>query len=85
MAFIMSSIKLIPYPLIHSTELQSDTVFCLEGTKEFIQKIKLVADKEGIVLGNGYSKWKDTTIRIANFPAIPNQNYTDLINFLLRF
>jgi len=71
--------------LVLSNEFQSDTVFCLKGEIDFIQKLKERAEKEGFILGNGYGEWKENTIRIANFPAIPNQHYTDLINFLLRF
>jgi phosphoserine aminotransferase len=72
-------------PLINSSHLLSDTVFCLQSSGDFLQILKQEAVREGIILGNGYGKWKETTIRIANFPAIPNQHYTDLINFLLRF
>lgn len=71
--------------LVKSNEFQSDTVFCLSGGKDVIHKLKKEAEKEGFILGNGYGEWKETTIRIANFPAIPNQHYIDLINFLLRF
>jgi phosphoserine aminotransferase len=72
-------------PLLHSNELLSDTVFCLKGDKEVIERLKQVAENESIILGNGYGVLKDDTIRIANFPAIPNQHYIDLINFLIRF
>jgi phosphoserine aminotransferase len=72
-------------PLVDLNELQSDTVFCLVGESDIIQKLKEKAEKEGFILGNGYGEWKETTIRIANFPAIPNEDYIDLINFLLRF
>lgn len=72
-------------PLVSANEFQSDTVFCLKAETKSIQKLKEVAEKEGFVLGNGYGVWKENTIRIANFPAIPNQYYTELINFLLRF
>ncbi|WP_296621931.1 aminotransferase class V-fold PLP-dependent enzyme [Marivirga sp.] len=72
-------------PLIPSSEHQSDTIFCLKGEKEFIQDLKQEAEKEGIILGNGYGQWKEITLRIANFPAIPNKHYIDLINFLYRF
>jgi len=72
-------------PLVSSFKNQSDTVFCLDGDKGFIQQLKQTAENERIILGNGYGKLKDRTFRIANFPAIPNQHYIDLINFLLRF
>ncbi|WP_375578387.1 aminotransferase class V-fold PLP-dependent enzyme [Marivirga tractuosa] len=71
--------------LVHSNEFQSDTVFCLKGEVDVVQKLKEEAEKEGIILGNGYGDLRDNTFRIANFPAIPNQHYIDLINFLLRF
>ncbi|MGJ3235053.1 aminotransferase class V-fold PLP-dependent enzyme [Marivirga sp.] len=72
-------------PLVKSSHLRSDTVFCLQTSVDFLQNIKQEAVKEGVVLGNGYGEWKDNTIRIANFPAISNQDYEYLINFLLRF
>ncbi|WP_340152546.1 aminotransferase class V-fold PLP-dependent enzyme [uncultured Marivirga sp.] len=72
-------------PLINSSEVQSDTVFCLQGPQESIRMVIQTALNEGIILGNGYGVMKDSTIRVANFPAIPNQDYKDLINFLLRF
>lgn len=72
-------------PLVDSTEYQSDTVFCLKGDKEYILKLKQEAEKEGIILGSGYGEWKETTIRIANFPAIPNQHYMYLVDFLNGF
>jgi phosphoserine aminotransferase len=72
-------------PLILSNKLQSDTVFCLTGARDNIDLVKKVAENESVILGNGYGDLKDNTIRIANFPAIPNDDYTVLINFLLSF
>jgi phosphoserine aminotransferase len=71
--------------LLHSKELQSDTVFCITGEQHVLKSLKEVADQEGFILGNGYGSLKNTTIRIANFPAIPNQHYIDLINLFFRF
>lgn len=51
-------------------EVQSDTVIVVEGNKDEIIKLKAKAEKEGLILGNGYGIWMDSTFRIANFPAI---------------
>ncbi|WNB17309.1 alanine--glyoxylate aminotransferase family protein [Marivirga arenosa] len=68
-------------PIITNPEFQSDTVFCLSSNERKLKTIKQVADKKGFILGNGYGELKDTTLRIANFPAIPNQDFIELINF----
>ena len=51
-------------------EVRSDTVIVVEGNKDEIIKLKAKTEKEGLILGNGYGIWQDSTFRIANFPAI---------------
>ena len=41
------------------------------------------AKENNIILGNGYGAWKDTTFRIANFPAIEDWEF-DQLKTLLR-
>ncbi|WP_299458401.1 aminotransferase class V-fold PLP-dependent enzyme [uncultured Microscilla sp.] len=50
--------------------VRSATVISLKGSLNRIAHIKNLAKQKNIILGNGYGKWKDTTFRIANFPAI---------------
>ena len=56
--------------LVQNPEVRSDTVITVEGTAEQIQVIKTLCKVQGITIGNGYGSWKNTTFRIANFPAI---------------
>lgn len=72
-------------PFILKEECRSDTVIALQGNKEDILKVKEAARQKGIIVGNGYGELKDTTIRIANFPAIPDKDYQALLNFLSAF
>lgn len=59
----------------------SDTVFAIKGTPEEIEKLKSEAKKKGILFGNGYGKWKNTSFRIANFPALENAEWGKLYSF----
>jgi len=56
--------------LIINEEVRSETVFAIKGTVDEILVLKQKAKENNIILGNGYGAWKDTTFRIANFPAI---------------
>ena len=56
--------------LIENPELRSKTVFTLTGEEETIKQFKQKALENGIIIGNGYGNWKNSTFRIANFPAI---------------
>jgi len=69
---------------VENANLQSDTVFCIQAEEATIVRLKSEAKKENIVLGNGYGALKDTTFRIANFPAIPDEEFDQLMNFLKK-
>jgi phosphoserine aminotransferase len=56
--------------LVRNSEIRSDTVIAIEVTEEEIKQIKVLTKFLGITVGNGYGSWKNTTFRIANFPAI---------------
>lgn len=62
--------------------IRSDTVITIEGTAEEIQAIKTLTKAHGITIGNGYGSWKNTTFRIANFPAIENSEIEALMKIL---
>ena len=68
--------------LVPKPEQRSDTVIAVEGTPEAVKAIKAAALAQGIILGNGYGAWKDTTFRIANFPAIEDEEIAKLKEFL---
>ncbi len=64
--------------------VQSDTVLAITGEKEKISQIKTTAKSHGIMLGNGYGNWKENTFRIANFPAITDNEFSILKHFITQ-
>ncbi len=70
-------------PFIINSSVRSDTVLIFEDDKLFINDLKKKAIKVGIQLGNGYGHLKNTTFRIANFPAYSDKDFEKLINFLM--
>ncbi len=64
--------------LIHNALVRSSTVKALTGNSSQLDVWKSAAKSSGITLGGGYGEWKDRTIRIANFPAIPDSAYQTL-------
>ncbi len=69
--------------LIENDEVRSETVIAIKGTIDEISVLKQKAKENNIILGNGYGAWKDTTFRIANFPAIDDWEF-DKLKTLLR-
>jgi phosphoserine aminotransferase len=65
--------------------VRSDTVIAVEGSESDIKAIKSAAQQAGITLGNGYGDWKATTFRIANFPAITDEEIDTLKEFLRSY
>jgi phosphoserine aminotransferase len=70
------------HPLIKNQEVRSYTVIPIEGTADQVKKIKSTAKKNGFLLGEGYGALKETTLRIANFPALKNIEITSLMKLL---
>lgn len=71
--------------LVDNPDVRSYTVIPVQGTPALVGKIKEEAKKRSIVLGNGYGDHKETTFRIANFPAIKNSEIQTLKAFLREF
>lgn len=69
--------------LITNSEVRSETVIAIKGTIDEISVLKQKAKENNIILGNGYGTWKDTTFRVANFPAIEDWEF-DKLKTLLR-
>jgi phosphoserine aminotransferase len=67
--------------LVKNALVRSKTVVAVEGIPAQIAEIKSNALEVGIVLGNGYGDWKENCFRLANFPAISDEE----INVLKRF
>lgn len=82
-AFFEQKMTDSPFHLLVSDPLQrSDTVIAVEGTETAISTLKKEAKQAGILLGSGYGDWKNTTFRIANFPAISDEEIDTLKAFL---
>ena len=56
--------------LVQNKEVRSDTVITITGLEEQVKAIKALTKAQNITIGTGYGAWKDTSYRIANFPAI---------------
>jgi phosphoserine aminotransferase len=71
--------------LIRNPEVRSKTVLALQAAPQQVKGIKTAAQKSGILLGNGYGKWKENTFRIANFPAIAPKEIEMLKKFFVPY
>ncbi|HEY0109011.1 MAG TPA: aminotransferase class V-fold PLP-dependent enzyme [Fibrella sp.] len=71
--------------LITEASQRSDTVIAVEGSEADISAVKKAAKQAGLLLGNGYGDWKNTTFRIANFPAITDEEMDSLKAFLVDY
>ncbi len=65
--------------LIKNPDVRSDTVLAIEHKE--VEKLKKRAMESSILLGNGYGKLKESTVRIANFPAIKRREIDKLKTF----
>jgi phosphoserine aminotransferase len=71
-------------PLITNPEARSTTVIGLKGDAGTIEEIKRKALEAGLYLGGGYGPLKNTSIRIANFPAVPDAAFEALVQFFAK-
>ncbi len=71
--------------LIRNEEVRSQTVIALEAEPDIINQVRQAALEAGIVLGNGYGDLKPSTLRIANFPAITDDEIALLMSLLTSF
>ena len=82
-AFFENQTKFIP--LVDNLLVRSDTVLALKANPKTLSKLKTAAEKKGIKLGNGYGEWKESSFRIANFPAHSKHDYEKLLEFFEDF
>lgn len=68
--------------LVENPAVRSHTVIALRGEESLLATLREKALANGIVLGKGYGTWKNTTLRIANFPAITDTDVNRLKKFL---
>jgi phosphoserine aminotransferase len=71
--------------LIENEEVRSKTVIALEANERVVEDVKKRALHHNIRLGNGYGPWQRNTFRIANFPAIADEEYEELKRFFLHY
>ncbi|MBF9252419.1 alanine--glyoxylate aminotransferase family protein [Pontibacter sp. 172403-2] len=71
--------------LVENEEVRSRTVLAVQASERLVDDIKKRAAHHNIRLGNGYGQWARTTFRIANFPAIQNEEYEELKRFFLHY
>ncbi len=71
--------------LIDNPAIRSDTVIAVSGEEQAIKSVKAAAQLAGITLGNGYGERKATTFRIANFPAITDEEIGTLRQFFRSY
>ncbi|OWP62035.1 phosphoserine aminotransferase [Hymenobacter amundsenii] len=71
-------------PLVTNPETRSHTVIGLKGTPALIDEVKRRALAQDLFIGSGYGDLKPTSVRIANFPAIPDAAFEQLVQFFAR-
>jgi phosphoserine aminotransferase len=69
-------------PLIKNPLVRSQTVVAVSANNSLVKKSKTNAQKNGFQLGDGYGDLKETTFRIANFPAIKPGHIKKLMRIL---
>ncbi len=68
--------------LCTNDQVRSTTVITVKGSVKKVKNLKEAARKNGIILGNGYGPYADSTFRIANFPATTRSDWKLLKDFL---
>lgn len=71
--------------LIKNSACRSDTVIAIEADEVVIDDLKQKAEVSGIMLGRGYGEWLNKSFRIANFPAITQEEIVILKTFLKNY
>ncbi|HSI77437.1 MAG TPA: aminotransferase class V-fold PLP-dependent enzyme [Lunatimonas sp.] len=71
--------------LVTNPACRSRTVLGVSGEEGFIKEIKRAAEEKGMTLGGGYGPLKPTSFRIANFPAITDGEFEQLLKFLKAY
>ncbi|GMQ26004.1 alanine--glyoxylate aminotransferase family protein [Algoriphagus sp. oki45] len=71
--------------LVPNEKTRSTTVMGVAGTEDLITNVKKAAEKVGMQMGSGYGPLKPTSFRIANFPAITDEEFDRLIHFLKSY
>lgn len=71
--------------LVSNEATRSTTVLAVSGKEAEIASVKKAAEKQGMQLGSGYGPLKSTSFRIANFPAITDEEFDRLVEFIRAY
>lgn len=71
--------------LVSNEATRSTTVLAVSGKEAEIASVKKAAEKQGMQLGSGYGPLKPTSFRIANFPAITDEEFDRLVEFIRAY
>jgi phosphoserine aminotransferase len=71
--------------LVTNEACRSRTVLGVSGEEGFVKEIKKAAEAQGMILGGGYGPLKATSFRIANFPAVTDEEFRRLLDFLKSY
>ncbi len=71
--------------LVTNQDTRSITVMGVTGEEELIAQVKKDAEKSGMQMGGGYGPLKSSSFRIANFPAITEEEFEQLVTFLSQY
>ncbi len=71
--------------LVSNEATRSTTVLAVSGKEAEIASVKKAAEKQGLQLGSGYGPLKPTSFRIANFPAITDEEFDRLVEFIRAY
>lgn len=69
--------------LVENRETRSKTVVAI--VPKDMESAVAFFKKSNIVIGKGYGEWKANTLRIANFPAIPDEDFEELFSLLEKY
>jgi phosphoserine aminotransferase len=69
--------------LVENVETRSKTVVAI--VPKDISKAVTFFKSNNITIGKGYGEWKNNTLRIANFPAIPDEDFDELFMLLENY
>lgn len=69
--------------LIENVETRSKTVVAI--VPKDMEKAVAFFKNNNLIVGKGYGEWKNNTLRIANFPAIPDQDFEELFRLLENY
>ena len=63
--------------LIENEQVRSDTVLVVH-TGSQTERLRRFLYQQGLQPGNGYGRWRETTLRFANFPALTDADFARL-------